>query len=151
MSPISLLALVIFPLLMAFAAFSDLFTMRISNKLVLTVIVAFFALALFVGLPLEVIGMHLACAAGVLVVALVFFNLGWIGGGDGKLVAATALWLGLGGDGGAVWEGDPAVELGSLNAGGDQAALRLPEQAHSLLLDANRAPQLIDEPQVLES
>jgi prepilin peptidase CpaA len=96
MSPILLPALVIFPLLMAFAAFSDLFTMRISNKLVLAVIVAFFALALLVGLPLDVIGMHVACAAGVLVVALIFFNFGWIGGGDGKLVAATALWLGLG-------------------------------------------------------
>ncbi len=96
MSPILLPALVIFPLLMAFAAFSDLFTMRISNKLVLAVIVTFFALALLVGLPLEVIGMHVVCAAGVLVVALIFFNFGWIGGGDGKLIAATALWLGLG-------------------------------------------------------
>lgn len=96
MSPILLPALVIFPLLMAFAAFSDLFTMRISNKLVLTVIATFFVLALLVGLPLEVIGMNLACAVGVLVVALIFFNFGWIGGGDGKLIAATALWLGLG-------------------------------------------------------
>lgn len=96
MSPISLLALVIFPLLMAFAGFSDLFTMRISNKLVLALVVAFIVLAVVVGLPLEVIGMHLAVAAGVLAVALVFFSLGWIGGGDGKLIAATALWLGLG-------------------------------------------------------
>lgn len=96
MSPISLIALVIFPLLMAFAAFSDLFTMRISNKLVLLLVAAFVVLAFFVGLPLEVIGTHLAVAAGVLVVALIFFSFGWIGGGDGKLIAATALWLGLG-------------------------------------------------------
>ena len=96
MPPISLLPLVIFPLLMAFAAFSDLFTMRISNKLVLVLVAAFVALALFVGLPLEVIGIHFAVAAGVLAVALLFFSLGWIGGGDGKLIAATALWLGLG-------------------------------------------------------
>jgi len=96
MSPISLIALVIFPLLMAFAAFSDLFTMRISNRLVLVLVVAFFVLALFVGLPLQEIGMHLACAAAVLVVAFAFFSLGWIGGGDAKLIAATTLWLGLG-------------------------------------------------------
>jgi len=96
MSLISLVALVIFPLLMAFAAFSDLFTMRISNKLVLALIVGFFALALFVGLPLADIGMHLACAAVVLVVAFAFFAFGWIGGGDAKLIAATTLWLGLG-------------------------------------------------------
>ena len=96
MSLISFIALVIFPLLMAFAAFSDLFTMRISNKLVLALIVGFFALALFVGLPLADIGMHLACAALVLVFAFAFFAFGWIGGGDAKLIASTTLWLGLG-------------------------------------------------------
>jgi prepilin peptidase CpaA len=96
MSPISLIALVIFPLLMAFAGFSDLFTMRISNKLVLALIAGFFALALFVGLPLADIGMHLACAALVLVFAFAFFAFGWIGGGDAKLISATTLWLGLG-------------------------------------------------------
>jgi prepilin peptidase CpaA len=93
---ISTIALVIFPLLMAFAAFSDLFTMRISNRLVLVLVAAFFALALFVGLPLADIGMHLACAAVVLVFAFAFFAFGWIGGGDAKLIAATTLWLGLG-------------------------------------------------------
>ena len=31
----------------------------------------------------------------VLVVAFVFFTRGWIGGGDAKLAAATALWLGF--------------------------------------------------------
>ena len=96
MSLLSPIALVIFPLLMAFAAFSDLFTMRISNKLVLALVAVFVVLAIYVGLPLDVIGMHLAVAAGTLAVALAFFSLGWIGGGDGKLIAATALWLGLG-------------------------------------------------------
>jgi len=96
MSPISMFALVIFPLLMAFAAFSDLFTMRISNTLVLALVAGFFVLALFVGLPLSEIGIHVACAAVVLVVAFSFFAFGWIGGGDAKLIAATTLWLGLG-------------------------------------------------------
>ena len=96
MSAISLLALLIFPLLMAFAASSDLLTMRISNRLVLILVVAFFALAFFVGLPLQLIGMHLACAALVLVFAFAFFAFGWIGGGDAKLIAATTLWLGFG-------------------------------------------------------
>ena len=31
----------------------------------------------------------------MLVVAFVFFARGWIGGGDAKLAAATALWLGF--------------------------------------------------------
>ena len=93
---ISTIALVIFPLLMAFAAFSDLFTMRISNKLVLLLVAAFVVLALFVGLPLQEIGIHFAVAAAVLAVAFAFFAFGWIGGGDAKLIAATTLWLGLG-------------------------------------------------------
>jgi prepilin peptidase CpaA len=38
---------------------------------------------------------HLGAAAAVLVVAFVFFARGWIGGGDAKLAAATALWLGF--------------------------------------------------------
>jgi prepilin peptidase CpaA len=96
MSALSLPALLIFPLLMAFAASSDLLTMRISNKLVAIVIVAFFALALFIGMPLEEIGMHLACAALVLGFSFAFFAFGWIGGGDAKFVAATTLWLGFG-------------------------------------------------------
>jgi prepilin peptidase CpaA len=96
MSLVSLIALVIFPLLMAFAAFSDLFTMRISNKLVLALVATFFILALLADLPLSEIGMNLACAAVVLVFAFAFFAFGWIGGGDAKLIAATTLWLGLG-------------------------------------------------------
>jgi prepilin peptidase CpaA len=96
MFPISLVALLIFPLLMAFAASSDLLTMRISNALVLVLALAFFALAAFVGLPLPQIGMHVASAALVLVFAFAFFAFGWIGGGDAKLLAATTLWLGFG-------------------------------------------------------
>lgn len=95
-SPLSVVALLVFPLLMAFAASSDLLTMRISNALVLALVVGFVALALFVGLPLEVIGMHFACAAIVLAAGFTFFALGWIGGGDAKFAAATTLWLGFG-------------------------------------------------------
>jgi prepilin peptidase CpaA len=38
---------------------------------------------------------HAGAAATVLTVAFVFFARGWIGGGDAKLAAATALWLGF--------------------------------------------------------
>jgi prepilin peptidase CpaA len=95
-SALTFVALLIFPLLMAFAASSDLLTMRISNKLVLLLTAAFFVLALFTRMPLNEIGMHVACAVLVLVFAFAFFAFGWIGGGDAKLVAATTLWLGFG-------------------------------------------------------
>ena len=44
---------------------------------------------------MQEIGIHVACAAVVLVVAFAFFAFGWIGGGDAKLAAATTLWLGF--------------------------------------------------------
>ena len=96
MSAFSIAALLVFPLLMAFAASSDLLTMRISNTLVLATVIGFIVLALVVGMPLETIGMHFAGAAGVLVAGFVFFAFGWIGGGDAKLAAAISLWLGMG-------------------------------------------------------
>lgn len=90
------LALFVFPVLMAFAASSDLLTMRIANWLVIAVALLYFALALLAQLPLVDIGMSLAAAAIVLVIAFAFFAFGWIGGGDAKLVAATTLWVGFG-------------------------------------------------------
>lgn len=92
----STVVLLIFPLLMAFAASSDLLTMRISNILVLLLVVSFLIAAMVVQLPLEQLGMHVASAAIVLVVAFSFFAFGWIGGGDAKFAAATTLWVGFG-------------------------------------------------------
>lgn len=93
---LSIVALLVFPLLMAFAASSDLLTMKISNVVVLLVALSFFALAFVVGLPIEQIGLHVACAMVALCVGFAFFAFGWIGGGDAKLVAATTLWVGFG-------------------------------------------------------
>jgi prepilin peptidase CpaA len=88
--------LAIFPGVMAFAAISDLLTMKIPNRASFVLIAGFLALALAVGLPLAVIGWHFAAGLLVLGVGFVLFNLGWIGGGDAKLAAATAVWLGFG-------------------------------------------------------
>ena len=83
--------LVLFPALMAFAASSDLLTMTISNWLSLALTAGFFLLTLMTGMSLHEIGMHLAAGGVVLAISFTFFSLGWIGGGDAKLVSATAL------------------------------------------------------------
>jgi prepilin peptidase CpaA len=93
MHPLTI-TLLIFPLLMMFAAFSDLFTMRITNVLVLILAGCFFLMAFVVGLTLDALLAHLGFAAIVLIVAFAFFAFGWIGGGDAKLAAATTLWIG---------------------------------------------------------
>jgi prepilin peptidase CpaA len=80
---------------MAFAASSDLLTMTISNRLSLALAGGFFLLMIVTGMSLHAVGMHVAAAVIVLVVAFVFFSQGWIGGGDAKLAAATALWFGF--------------------------------------------------------
>jgi prepilin peptidase CpaA len=87
--------LLLFPALMAFAASSDLFTMTISNRVTLLLVGGFAALALFVGMPLHDVLAHVGAAAAMLTVTFIFFARGWIGGGDAKLAAATALWLGF--------------------------------------------------------
>ncbi|RYE61927.1 MAG: peptidase [Oxalobacteraceae bacterium] len=92
----STIALFFFPVAMAIAASSDLFTMRISNKLVLLLTVGFFVVATAINLPLQQFAMHVLCAFIVLAVAFGLFALRFIGGGDAKLAAATTLWLGFG-------------------------------------------------------
>jgi prepilin peptidase CpaA len=88
------LALFIFPVLMAYAASSDLLTMRIANWLVILVVLAYLGLALLLNIPWEQIGWAAVAALAVLVVAFALFAFGWIGGGDAKLVSATAMWVG---------------------------------------------------------
>ena len=87
--------LLLFPAMMAFAASSDLFSMTISNRVTLVLVGGFVALAAFSGMaPADVLA-HVGAALAVLSVTVVFFARGWIGGGDAKLAAATALWLGF--------------------------------------------------------
>ena len=87
--------LTLFPALMAFAASSDLLTMTIANRVSLVLIGGFALLAVLSGLSGAEILSHLGAAATVLAVAFCCFACGWIGGGDAKLAAATALWLGF--------------------------------------------------------
>jgi prepilin peptidase CpaA len=87
--------LMLFPAIMAFAASSDLLTMTISNKISMILIAGFLALALGSGMNVSDILYHMAASAAVLLVAFGLFTQGWIGGGDAKLAASTALWLGF--------------------------------------------------------
>ena len=86
--------LLFFPVLMAFAALSDLFTMTISNRISIALVAVFVPFAWMVGLTGQDILIHLACGFGVLVLTFAMFAFGWIGGGDAKLAAATAVWVG---------------------------------------------------------
>jgi len=86
--------LLIFPAVMAFAASSDLFTMTISNRISLILVAGFVALAIGTGMPLGEMLDHAGAGGLILAVTFTFFLFGWVGGGDAKLAATTALWLG---------------------------------------------------------
>lgn len=90
-----ILLCVVFPFLMAYAAASDLLTMRISNRLTGLVFAAFVLYAAASGMSWNDLLWHLAAGLVTLVITFAFFARGWIGGGDAKLAAATALWIGL--------------------------------------------------------
>src|SRR5207237_2341813 len=79
----------------SFTASSHLLIMTISNRVSLILAGGFFVLAAMIGMPLVEIGTHLGASGIVLVAAFAFFARGWIGGGDAKLAAATALWFGF--------------------------------------------------------
>src|SRR5262245_22020535 len=88
--------LLLFPSLMAFAATSDLLTMTISNRISLALVAGFLLLALACGLSPPSILAHAAAGLLVLAVGFALFARGLVGGGDAKLAAAAALWLGFG-------------------------------------------------------
>lgn len=89
-----LLIITIFPMAMAFAAASDLFSMTVPNWISLLLIAGFAVLAPLAGLGLAEVGFHVALAVAALLVTFTMFSFGWIGGGDAKLFASTCLWLG---------------------------------------------------------
>lgn len=86
--------LLVFPAAMVIAAMTDLFTMTIPNRVSLGLIAAFFVMAPIAGLDLATIAEHVGVGLAMLAISFVLFARGYIGGGDAKLFAATALWVG---------------------------------------------------------
>jgi len=85
---------VVLPLLVVYAAASDLLTMTIPNRISLLLVGGFVAAASLTGLGASAWLAHAMCGASVLAVGFALFLFGGIGGGDVKLAAATALWIG---------------------------------------------------------
>ena len=84
-----------FPVGAIAAALSDATTFTIPNRLTIAIAAAFFPVALILGLPVQTIGACAAVGVLALVVGVGLFAMNWCGGGDAKLLAACALWLGL--------------------------------------------------------
>lgn len=87
---------IVFPFCMAYAAISDMLSMTIANRVSLLLVATFLILAPLTGMTWSDYGWHLAAGSVVLSVTFTLFAIGGMGGGDAKLLAATALWMGFG-------------------------------------------------------
>ena len=88
------LLLLILPALVIVAGLKDATTFTIPNWISAAAVLAFAPAALAAGADLGQIGVHLGIGALALMVGMGMWALRWIGGGDAKLFAASALWLG---------------------------------------------------------
>jgi prepilin peptidase CpaA len=88
------LLIAVFPLLVIVAALKDVTSFIIPNWISVGLVLAFYPAALAAGAPLGVIGMATAVGAVALLAGMAMFSLGWVGGGDAKLLAGCALWMG---------------------------------------------------------
>jgi prepilin peptidase CpaA len=87
-------ALILFPALMTLSGCMDLLTYKIPNRVCAMVVLGFFVVAACLRVPMAVVLLNVSCAVAVLAITFAMFSFKWIGGGDAKLAAATALWLG---------------------------------------------------------
>lgn len=87
--------MVIFPLCMAMAACSDLLTMTIPNRLSVVLIASFIAISPFAGLSIHEFLLHLGAGGAVFAACFTLFAFGIMGGGDAKILTASAIWFGL--------------------------------------------------------
>ena len=99
MSPQDLLLITVlgFSLLVGTAAVKDLTSFTIPNWISLALVAGFIpgaGAALNAGAPTVDILVCVGVGFAALLVGMGMFAMGWIGGGDAKLMAACALWLG---------------------------------------------------------
>ena len=89
---LAFIMVVIFGAAMFMAAFKDVTTMTIPNWISLALIAGFFAVIIFVRPGWSEFGTHLLVGLTFFLLGFAVFAFGWLGGGDAKLMAATALW-----------------------------------------------------------
>lgn len=88
-----------FSICMIMAAIKDAAMMKIPNWISLLTAALFFIMVPFAWDGFAVFGEHLLVGGAVFIAGFIMFALGWLGGGDAKLLAATSLW----------WTGSDAI------------------------------------------
>lgn len=89
---LAFIIVILFASAMLCAAFKDGTTMTIPNWISLVLIAGFFIIIPFVWPGWSGFGTHILVGAAFFIGGFAMFAFGWLGGGDAKLMAATALW-----------------------------------------------------------
>ena len=76
--------------------YTDLTRQRIYNSVILVLLGLYFPLALTAGFSLDFVALSLGTGLVVFLGGFACFSAGWLGGGDVKLAAVSAVWLGPG-------------------------------------------------------
>jgi prepilin peptidase CpaA len=90
-----LILLSVFPAALLIAAANDLYEFKIPNWISLTLFGAYFIAGSTLSAPTNVILEGALLAGAALALSFTFFAMNLLGGGDAKLLAATAPWIGL--------------------------------------------------------
>ena len=85
-------AFVLFAALLLAAAVQDMLTNRISNLIVLGLLVSGFATAFVIGIDIDLL-QNIGILVAILILGTALFSAGILGGGDVKLIAASAFWF----------------------------------------------------------
>jgi prepilin peptidase CpaA len=125
--------LTLFPALVIIAALTDATSFTIPNRISLLLLAAYVPASLLIGRAPADMGIDLAVGVAALFAGMAMFAAGWIGGGDAKMFAACALWLGL--------RGAPTFLIVTAMAGGGLAVLLLNARSASFRTYFVGAPQ----------
>ena len=90
---IEIVVLLPYPVALTWAMCSDLVSYRIPNAIPIVLLVGFLLAAIVMPARLDVVMLQLGLGVAALVVGMIIFHFGLIGGGDAKLLAAAVPWI----------------------------------------------------------
>ncbi|MEM8986555.1 MAG: prepilin peptidase [Pseudomonadota bacterium] len=89
--------LIIFPICLAYAALNDIKCFKIPNWISIVLVAVYPIAALACGASIDLVMQSFLIGAAALLIGFALFAFNILGGGDAKLFAASALWIGLSG------------------------------------------------------
>lgn len=95
MHVLAMMLLAVLPLALVLAAACDLRAMTIPDRISIALVLLFFPAAVVAGLPWAQIALAPVAALSVFLAGFGLFALNVMGGGDAKLLSASALWFGF--------------------------------------------------------